>query len=89
MFADRDVLVLKSITACAEDTLQLDVWPEELDSVQQAVHDKIDKELQEMNSRIDLLVKQSGAQILYQGEACSAYQIGEPPSLAYTGMINR
>lgn len=83
-FLDRDVLVLKTIRH-GEETLSLEAFPEDLSPVQLALHEKIDKELQEMNSRIDQIMKQTGAQILYQGEACTMLQVGEPPSLTYTG----
>lgn len=81
---DRDVLVLKTITD-GEETLKLESWAEELSPAQRKMHEKLDNDLKEMNSRIEQLVKKTGAQVLYQTDTCSVYQVSEPPSLTYTG----
>lgn len=82
---DRDVLVLKTITD-GEQTLLLEAWPEDLSPAQKARQEKMDLELKNMNSRIDHIVQQTGAHVIYQGDYCKAIQIGEQhPSLTFTG----
>lgn len=57
--------------------LSLDAYSEELSEAQKLRQQKIDEELQKMNNIIDQLVKQTGAQILYQGEICTSLQMAE------------
>lgn len=78
---DRDVLVLKSVTSALE-CLELEAYSEELSESQRLKHEKVDNELQQMNDLIDRLVKQSGAQVVYTGESCTAIQLSQ--SLAST-----
>lgn len=82
---DRDVLVLKTIQTFGEETLKLEAFAEDLSPVQKALHDKLDADLKQMNAQIDQIMKQTGAQIVYQGDVCTVLQVGEPPSLTYTG----
>lgn len=81
------MLVLKSITY-TEDSLSLDAYSEELSEAQKLRQQKIDEELQKMNNIIDQMVKQTGVQVLYQGELCNALQMTETLPLV-TGTKNK
>lgn len=78
-------MVLKTIRD-GEQTLLLEAWPEDLSPAQKTRQEKMDLELKNMNARIDHIVQQTGAHVIYQGDYCKAIQIGEqPPSLTFTG----
>lgn len=78
---------MKSITY-TEDSLSLDAYSEELSEAQKLRQQKIDEELQKMNNIIDQMVKQTGVQVLYQGELCNALQMTEALPLV-TGTKNK
>lgn len=72
---DRDVIVLKSISA-EDEPLKLDVWPEdELEPVQNELHNKVHAELEEVTKKIEQIARQANTEIIYQGQGCSIYEI--------------
>ncbi|XP_025832720.1 uncharacterized protein LOC108740812 isoform X3 [Agrilus planipennis] len=81
--ADRDVIVLKTVRY-GEETLQLDAWPEELTSAQLELHNRTQKEINDMSMHLDQITKQLGAEVIYQGEQTTVFQLGSnPPGLVY------
>lgn len=77
-------MVLKTIKY-GEETLNMEAFVEDLSPVQRALHDKLDSEIKQMNTQIEQIMKQTGAQVIYKGDHCQVLQVGEPPSLTYTG----
>lgn len=64
----------------------MEAYTDGLNEAQKLRQQKVDDELQRMNNIIDKLMKQTGVQILYQGELCTALQITEALPIA-TGML--
>lgn len=58
------------------ETLKLECWTEELSPTQIERRMKVNKELEEVQSKIDKLLKENGAEIVYEGESCSLMDLG-------------
>lgn len=76
----------KRINTDSECCLNLEVIADGLSEAQKMRQQKVDDELQKMNNIIDKLIKQTGVQVLYQGELCSALEITEALPAA-SGMV--
>lgn len=76
----------KRIITASEGCLNLEVFTDELSETQKKRQQSVDDELQKMNKIIDKLIKQTGVQVLYQGELCTALEITEAIPAA-SGML--
>nr|CAH7747016.1 unnamed protein product [Callosobruchus chinensis] len=83
--ADREVLVLKTITnRNAENTLELDCWVEQLDEVQQSRLTKLQAEEKEMEQKLKQLLTSSHAKLVHKGELTTIVEVTEHVNNALT-----
>ncbi|XP_041969427.1 uncharacterized protein LOC121726217 [Aricia agestis] len=63
-------------------TLELECWEEELTEVQLKAYQNADEEYKSIQTKIDDVVKETGGQIVYNGDQFTAYQLlGKQPVL--------
>lgn len=55
--------------------LQLECWPDELSPAQLAAFKKADDEHQEIQTKLDEIVKSTGGEVVFTGDNCAAYQV--------------
>lgn len=70
---DRDVLVLKNI-GWKEETLRLEAWPEDLSPAQIEMRNKSKNEIDDINTRLDKLLKETTSEIIFEGDNTSLYE---------------
>ncbi|CAH2011012.1 unnamed protein product [Acanthoscelides obtectus] len=76
--ADREVLVLKTITnRNAENTLELDCWVEQLDEVQQNRLKKRQAEEKEIEQKLKQLLNSPHAKVVHKGDLSTIVEITE------------
>lgn len=56
-------------------TLELECWEEELSEVQLKAYQNADDEYKSIQSKLDDMVKDTGGQIVYNGDQFTAYQL--------------
>ncbi|CAH2017978.1 unnamed protein product [Acanthoscelides obtectus] len=80
--ADREVLVLKTITnRNAENTLELDCWVEQLDEVQQNRLKKRQAEEKEIEQKLKQLLNSPHAKVVHKGDLSTIVEITETRQL--------
>ncbi|XP_077295216.1 zinc finger domain-containing protein relative of woc [Arctopsyche grandis] len=66
-----------------EPTLQLECWEEDLSPAQLQAYEKADQEHNTIKNKLSSIVKESGGEVLYTGEECTAYTVqGKAPGLS-------
>lgn len=68
--------MLKSI-GCDEETLKLEAWSEDLAPAQLEKQRVAEEEWKSLNSKLEKLIKDSGTEVIYEGDTCMAYEIGK------------
>ncbi|GJQ70106.1 hypothetical protein Trydic_g22577 [Trypoxylus dichotomus] len=70
---DRDVLVLKNI-GWKEETLKLEVWTEDLSPAQLEIRNKSRSEIEDINTRLDKLLKETTSEVIFEGDNTALYE---------------
>lgn len=70
---DRDVLVLKNI-GWKEETLKLEVWAEDLSPAQLELRSKSKNEIDDINTRLDKLLKETTSEVIFEGDNTALYE---------------
>ncbi|XP_022904373.2 uncharacterized protein [Onthophagus taurus] len=71
---DRDVIVLKTISY-EDDSLMLDSWTDDLSPAQIAMKNATKKEIDEINSRLEFLLKETSSQVIHTGDNIALYEL--------------
>ncbi|VEN48408.1 unnamed protein product [Callosobruchus maculatus] len=83
--ADREVLVLKTITnRNAENTLELDCWVEPLEEVQENRLKKLQAEEKEMEEKLKQLLSSPHAKLVHKGDLTTIVEVSEQVNNALT-----
>lgn len=56
-------------------TLELECWEEELSEAQLQAYKNADDEYKSIQSKLDVIVKDTGGEIVYNGDQFTAYQL--------------
>lgn len=57
-----------------EETLKLEVWTEELSSVQMEMRNQSRNEILDINTRLDRLLKDTTSEVIYEGDNTALYE---------------
>lgn len=58
------------------EVLKLDSWSEVLSPIQLEKRNKINKEINEVNTRINQLISEYGSETIFEGDSCVLFELG-------------